>query len=342
MKLLYVSSDSYYNCPSKVFNADESPDNLVYFHYCFAQMVKMNCGSIDVFPRNKDDIHDCIIFNEFPLPGTPQSKFLERCISRGKSKLILYLMETPVVRMDYRRVYEKRILSVFDTVYTWNEDICDGNKIRKFNFTSNIKQSFEIGIRPGTLTCIAANKKIKHPNGCYYFRRDGIRALADSDLPFDLYGHDWDKLKVRSGIIGSALNRLLRIGPRVSGVKFAWKGSVREKSSVLSKYNFNLVIENATNYNGYITEKILHSLAFGSIPIYYGSRSAMQIFKESVLYLEDFQNWDQLVDFLLQISNEQVIKMQNSISILLASNELKRFDARSEAERIYSEIRGLL
>lgn len=342
MNILYVSSDNFYNCALNIFNPNQSADNLVYFHYCFEDLVKRHHGSIDIFPGNKKINYEYVIFNDYPLPGTKQEKFLHQCLSEEKSKLILYLMETPVVRKDYWRLYELDSLSVFDTVYTWNRDLCNDKNIRMTNFTSNIKQCFEVGPRPGMLTCIAANKKIKHQNACYYLRRKGIRALAQADIPFDLYGHGWDKLKVPSGIIGSVGNRLLRIGPRVSGSNYAWRGAVEEKGKILSKYNFNLVIENATNYKGYITEKILHSFVYGCIPIYYGSNTARHIFKDCALYLDDFKNWDMLVSFLKNISDEEIIHMQKSISDFLVSKEIRQFDAKYEAERIFRDLGGII
>lgn len=47
------------------------------------------------------------------------------------------------------------------------------------------------------------------------------------------------------------------------------KNRISRKAEILSKYRFNLCFEN-TNYPYYCTEKILESIKFGCLPIYYG------------------------------------------------------------------------
>ena len=46
-------------------------------------------------------------------------------------------------------------------------------------------------------------------------------------------------------------------------------GPVKDKVMFLSNYKFSIAMEN-TNGDGYSSEKIIHSLISGTIPIYYG------------------------------------------------------------------------
>ena len=73
----------------------------------------------------------------------------------------------------------------------------------------------------------------------------------------------------------------------------------------MKPFKFNLSFEN-TNSDGYVTEKILHSLYAGSIPIYWGSSQAKKDFNpDSFIYHGDFKNDSDLIDNILKTYNDK-------------------------------------
>jgi len=75
---------------------------------------------------------------------------------------------------------------------------------------------------------------------------------------------------------------------------------------IYSEYKFVLAIEN-TIKQGYNTEKLINPILANSIPIYYGSSDIFNIInKKRVIFFDDFENINKLIDCVIEISqNEQ-------------------------------------
>ena len=96
--------------------------------------------------------------------------------------------------------------------------------------------------------------------------------------------------KVLSG--GKALNNIGKVIPS------------KETMSWLSQCKFVIAYENQT-YDGYITEKPFQAYFAGSIPIYYGAKSAVQdINKKAVIYAGDFNSDEELVDYIKKVDED--------------------------------------
>lgn len=71
---------------------------------------------------------------------------------------------------------------------------------------------------------------------------------------------------------------------------------------IYSEYKFVLAIEN-TIKEGYFTEKLLNPILANSIPIYYGTSDAFQIInKKRVIYFDDFETYDKLINYIIELS----------------------------------------
>lgn len=72
-----------------------------------------------------------------------------------------------------------------------------------------------------------------------------------------------------------------------------------------SKYKFVLAIENSIK-KAYFTEKLINPILANSIPIYYGTQDAFNIInKKRVIYFNDFENIDTLIDHVINLSNSE-------------------------------------
>ena len=78
-----------------------------------------------------------------------------------------------------------------------------------------------------------------------------------------------------------------------------------------SDYKFVLSLENGIEY-GYITEKLINPIIAGSIPIYAGPEDAFSIInKERVIYIYDFTDYNELLEYIKKIDNDD--ELYNSI-----------------------------
>jgi DNA-binding MltR family transcriptional regulator len=74
---------------------------------------------------------------------------------------------------------------------------------------------------------------------------------------------------------------------------------------IYSKYKFVLAIEN-TIKNEYYTEKLINPILANTIPIYYGSNSAFKLInKKRVIYFNDYKDINTLIDFIIELSNNE-------------------------------------
>ena len=149
-----------------------------------------------------------------------------------------------------------------------------------------------------------------------------------------------NRIKFNSGGFNSVLNRLFSYGPKIDATNFSWRGEIEKKSNILQLYNFNLVVENATGYPGYITEKILHSYVYGSIPIYFGAKDAKRIFKNyGAIFIDEYDGWDDLIYYLMTLKENDILDLQTRLSSFFESGNSSQFDAEFQAHYFYSHLR---
>lgn len=81
---------------------------------------------------------------------------------------------------------------------------------------------------------------------------------------------------------------------------------VENKREFLSKYKFNLAMENA-NSPGYVTEKIIQAWAAGCIPIYWGGGGKIkdEFNKEAYIDCSDFHTTAELIDYLEYLEHDK-------------------------------------
>jgi len=85
-------------------------------------------------------------------------------------------------------------------------------------------------------------------------------------------------------------------------------------------YKFVIAMENKI-VDGYITEKILNAFASGAIPIFWGSNKVKEFFNEKAfINVNDFKSFEGCVDYCINLSDEQISKMQNEP--IYTNNEL--------------------
>lgn len=80
-------------------------------------------------------------------------------------------------------------------------------------------------------------------------------------------------------------------------------GPVADKMEFLSKYKFTIAVEN-TSTPGYTTEKIMHALAAGTIPIYYGNPMIGKEFNtKAFINCHDYQSFEDVLEYVRYLDN---------------------------------------
>lgn len=78
----------------------------------------------------------------------------------------------------------------------------------------------------------------------------------------------------------------------------------KETPEWLSQCKFTIAYENQS-YDGYITEKVFQAYFAGTVPIYYGDKTAVSdINKKAVIYANDFEKEDALVEYIKKVDND--------------------------------------
>jgi GT2 family glycosyltransferase len=191
---------------------------------------------------------DAIVFMDRPRQENPRiAELLALDIPK-----YLCIFETEVIKPDN---WEPEFHRQMDRIFTWSDAHVDNRRYFKFNFAIDPVCSYDIEVLKTAFaqrklcTMIAGAKASQHPNELYSARVQTIRSMeAHAPDEFDLYGVGWDASSFPS-----------------------YRGPVQNKLATLAHYRFAICYENAQNYPGYITEKILDCLRAGVVPIYWGA-----------------------------------------------------------------------
>lgn len=209
-----------------------------------------------------NSIPDCNVYVTFDL-------IVDRDLSLNKNMKTILIRHEPeiVLPQNYSQRNTKKFTMIIDigkqlnsrtTVINWPQILSYQNSLNQ------IKQKKFIIVNSDKLSLIKGEN--------YSLRRLVIKEIAE----LDCYGFDWnqkfiEKLKI-------FINEFMKVRHKpyllkLSGLRYYfrrnknWLGNIDNKNQILSKYKFNVVIENS---NDYVSEKLFDSFNAGCIPIYVG------------------------------------------------------------------------
>ena len=199
--------------------------------------------------------------------------------------LIIY--ECPLIKPENWDIeYHKQ----FDRIFTWNDQLIDGHRYIKNNFTTSLELPYDFKVLKSAFdqrklvmminSAVLLQDASQYPTELYTHRIRTIRWFeAEAPDAFDLYGMGWD----------------VNMFP-------SYKGKVRDKLAVLSHYRFAICYENAQGYSGYISEKIQDCLLAGVIPIYGGAPNISRwIPSDCYIDINRFKNYEDLHAYLVDM-----------------------------------------
>lgn len=249
------------------------------------------------------DALDALIFQDRPRMDNPVvAQLLKLDIPK-----YLYLFETEVIKPDN---WDADFHRHFDRVFTWSDAHVDDRRYIKQNFAIDPESPYDFEVLKTAFhqrklcTLIAGAKGAAHKNELYSER---IRAIqwfqTHAPQDFDFYGIGWDQ----------------KAFP-------AYRGAVQDKLATLARYRFAICYENAKNYPGYITEKILDCFRAGVIPIYLGASNIDQwIPSDCFIDRNEFNSEAELYQFIRSMPLTTHEKYLDRINLLFQSQTIYPF-----------------
>jgi len=256
-----------------------------------------------------------------------------------------YLYEDPVVRPLNA---DRAALARYARVWTSNEDLIDGDRIRRLDYPNDLALREVPGWDGRDLFCvlIASNKALLHPHprNLHHRRVEAIRHFErHAPARFALFGHGWDIPPVAPGVRGRIAKRLhewrsrfLRPGPAPFP---SWHGSVDRKAAVLDRARFSICYENSRGSPGYLTEKIFDSFTSGCVPVYLGTAHAVPpIPADCFIDGDAFATPFAMQAFLEAVTPERFARYQAAIRDFLAGPAARRFTNDHWCEQLVTQI----
>lgn len=282
----------------------------------YANSKDIEVGTTDVITI---DEADAIVFIDMPKIN---HKTLLDAIN-SKKNLYLLALESPLVTP---RSYDKVNHSLFKKVFTWNDELIkeDPSKYIKINYAYDIPKSINKNLTSKSKLCciISGNKKVSYENELYSQRLEAIKWFEKYHVEdFDLYGTGWSEVVFgENKYINYILRRNRFLREFFATHRPSYKGKVERKKSTLEKYKFSICYENARDIPGYITEKIFDCFFAGCVPIYWGADNIIEhIPKECFIDKREFDTYEKLYKYMINMSDEEYMKYLDSIEIFLNS-----------------------
>jgi alpha(1,3/1,4) fucosyltransferase len=225
---------------------------------------------------------------------------------------------------------EVKILDMFDRVFTYQDDLIDGKKFLKFNYTFHLPVTLPEGDfkKKGVACMIAANKRMNHKRELYSERVRLIRWFErNHPSDFALFGRGWNRPhKAAAPFLHRKV--LYKWPLRFFFAKnfSSYRGEVVRKQDVLREFRFSFCLENAFGIPGYVTEKIFDSMVAGCVPIYKGADNVLDHIPEGCFVdLRKYDSYPELYRELKYMSEGDHANYLKAIEVFFGSPQADPF-----------------
>ena len=232
-------------------------------------------------------------------------------------------------------------------VFSWNEDLIDGQHILPLDYPNDLTLRDWPGWndRPLFAVLIASNKALRHPDPrALHGKRVEVIRHFEAHAPelFSLYGHGWDIPPVQPGAWGRIQKRLnewrRRWQPAAKPFP-SYRGKIGKKAEVLARARFCICYENSRGSPGYVTEKIFDCFTSGCVPVYIGALHAQEAIPASIFIDGDrFASPAELLAHLCSIDEARFAAYQRAMREFLLSPASARFSNAHFCECIVTTI----
>ncbi len=278
------------------------------------------------------DIHsveasDIVVYNEMPYELPEDAK-----------KSFVLLFESELIRPDNWNLANH---SKFKRIFTWDDRFINKENYTKFNFThAGTLEFLPFKAKTHFCTLIAGNKAVDHPLELYSKRVEAIRWFEEfHPADFQFFGMGWDLHTFITPLLSKLLNRVKPLRKFKAGKWPSYGGAVKNKLSLLKEYKFSICYENAQGIPGYITEKLFDSLSAGCMPVYWGAPNISDyVPQDCFIDRTQFKNYEDLFQYLKNMTEEEYNRRQLSISTYLKSSAHQQFEPAVNAAVVVKNI----
>ncbi len=293
-----------------------------------------NCHTHDWYQAQRV-VPEIVIFMDIPEEKLPA--LLGPWYDRVRRWVIL--QEPPII---IPRNFEMGRHGEFEQIFTWDDRLLGDSRYRKLNYAHQFPAGIVRGDAYTKKLCvmIAGNRRSAHPQELYSEREKAVRWFEMSHPEdFDLYGFGWDRRVFGGNRFMRALNRLGWLA-RITARRYpSWRGTVREKRSVLEQYRFAICYENCRDIPGYITEKIFDCFFAGCIPVYWGADNvADHIPAGCFVDRRRFSSHEELYRFMKEMTVHDYAQYLDNIESFLKSEHSYPFTGECFAKTIVNGI----
>ncbi|CAM4332885.1 glycosyltransferase family 10 [Paenibacillus alkaliterrae] len=304
--------------PDSPYNRD---DCLIHLSHLKEKLAEQG---YDLQTIDQGDVLTCdyLLFFDMPafIPSLEQFYFLQYMKSIAyRKKMLLFLWEPPVVN---EQNWTARYHAYFQTIFTWYDDLAGNGDYVKIHYVQPERRYQGAAFSEKKFcTMINGNRSSNHSLELYSERLRAIR-FFETHHPedFELYGFAWDQADFPS-----------------------YRGTIKEKGDILSRYKYAVCFENMAHVNGYITEKIFDCFRAGCVPVYLGAANITDYVPEGAFIdFRKFNGYEQLYIFLKQITEEQYhVYMEHIDRYLKSSLYAERFSKEAFSQTVVDRIMAL-
>jgi alpha(1,3/1,4) fucosyltransferase len=289
----------------------------------------------DVYAR-AGDVPDLVICMD--APPRPLDSFLPPTWASIPKWAILGESEVTLARN-----WRPEVQDQFSRLFTWRRSMVDNERIFELNYPNPISTAdSELSDPDRFCTLIAANKSSDHPLELYSKRREAIRWFERHHPDqFDLYGVGWDLLVVRGPRALRAVNRAMPMDIRrlLAPRLLSYRGTIKSKKDVLSRYRFSICFENAREIEDYITEKLFDCLSAGTIPIYWGAPNiAERVPPSCFIDFRHFDSYDELYAHLASLPHSAGAELREAGRDFLQSGLAKPWSTEAWVKTLVAHL----
>lgn len=277
------------------------------------------------------------------------------------NRLVLFIFEPPSV---VKQNFEKQYHTLFNEVYTWNDDWVNNSTHFKFYQPAEIEPMIDDIVdfdQKKLCLLVTANKSSNYKDELYSGRLKAA-AFFDKFHPdeFDFYGVSWGRegyrYKTFRGPIQEGqmyedvftqctcpesmrttvkrgkgeLQDCINAGCTPKVEYMAVPTNIGSMTDYMKKYKFCICYENNKGLAGYITQRIFNCFKAGCVPVYWGaSNIEKHIPKGCYILKTDFPTYEALYDFLKNMSKETYDTYISNIRAYLASDAIKAYSDES-------------
>lgn len=314
-------------------------DNLNYPFVLLSQELSKQHHKTATIDMDDIEKFDAVVFVEFP--GL-KNIYFKKLIAKKLKNLYLIASESPIINPGNYKI-ENHIY--FKKIFTLQDDLVDNKKYFRLNYSHKFPDNFSFNLEEKNKLCclISSNKFTPDPKELYSERIKAIRWFEKNHPgDFDLYGKGWDRRYFYGKFAGINLARLNRLKflAKLIGDKYpSYKGEIKSKRETYKKYKFAVCYENAENFNGYITEKILDCFLGTCVPVYLGAPNIKSHIPENAFIdKRSFKTYDDLYRYMKNMPENDYVNYLENISKFLKSEKAYPFTAEYFAETISREI----